>query len=81
MQMKKSIAITVGLIVVAVLAIFSTTFSVAYNEIAIRSRFGKVDESSIVREPGLHFRLPFFADAIHPIDTRMQVVESPLVSV
>ena len=81
MQMKKTIAIVVGLAVVGVLAVFSTTFSVAYNEIAIRSRFGKVDESSIVREPGLHFRLPFFADSIHTIDTRLQLLESPLETV
>ena len=75
--MKKKSAIVVGLIVVGVLMLFSTTFSVAYNEIAIRSRFGKVDEHSIVREPGLHFRLPFFADSIHTMDTRLQLLESP----
>ena len=79
--MKKSVAIVVGLIVVGVLAIFSTTFSIAFNEIAIRSRFGKVDEHSIVREPGLHFRLPFFVDAIHLLDTRLQLLESPLETV
>lgn len=79
--MKKTVAIVVGLIVVGVLVIFSSTFSVAYNEIVIRSRFGKVDESSIVRDPGLHFRLPFFVDSIHHLDTRLQLMESPLVTV
>ncbi len=79
--MKKSFAIVVGLIVILVLGVFSTTFTVKYNEIAIRSRFGKVDESSIVREPGLHFRLPFFVDSIHHLDTRLQLLPSPLVTI
>ena len=79
--MKKSFAIVVGLIVVGVLVLFSMTFSVSYNEIAIRSRFGKVGESSIVREPGLHFRLPFFVDSIQHLDTRLQLLESPLVTI
>jgi len=79
--MKKTFAIVVGLIVVLVLVIFSTTFSVSYNEIAIRSRFGKVGEDSIVREPGLHFRLPFFIDSIHLLDTRLQLLESPLETI
>jgi membrane protease subunit HflC len=79
--MKKTFAIVIGLIVVAVLVVFSTTFSVAYNEIAIRSRFGKVGEDSIVRESGLHFRLPFFVDSIDLLDTRLQLLESPLETI
>lgn len=79
--MKKTVAIVVGLIVLVVLAIFSMTYSVAFNQVAIKSRFGKVDESSIVRESGLHFRLPFFADSVHLYDTRLQIVETPLENV
>ncbi|MCH2141926.1 MAG: hypothetical protein MK077_02865 [Phycisphaerales bacterium] len=79
--MKKTVAIVVGLIVLVVLAIFSMTYSVAFNQVAIKSRFGKVDESSIVRESGLHFRLPFFADSVHLYDTRLQIAETPLENV
>ncbi len=79
--MKKTVAIVVGLIVLVVLAIFSMTYSVAFNQVAIKSRFGKVDESSIVRESGLHFRLPFFADSVQLYDTRLQIVETPLENV
>jgi len=78
---KKTAAIVVGLIVLIVLAIFSMTYSVAFNQIAIKSRFGKVDDSSIVRESGLHFRLPFFADSVSLYDTRLQIVETPLDNV
>ena len=79
--MKKASAIIIGLVILGILAIFSMTFTVAYNEVAIQSRFGKVDEDSIVRESGLHFRLPFFADSVYLYDTRLQILESPLENV
>jgi membrane protease subunit HflC len=76
--MKKASAIIILLVILGILAIFSMTFTVAYNEVAIQSRFGKVDEGSIVRESGLHFRLPFFADSVYHYDTRLQIQESAL---
>jgi len=80
-SMKKASAIIVGLVILGVLAIFSMTFTVSFNQVAIQSRFGKVDESSIVRAPGLHFRLPFFADGVHLYDTRLQILESPIENI
>ena len=38
----------------------------------------KIDESSIIKEPGLHFRLPFFADSVQTFDTRTQLLKSPM---
>lgn len=76
--MTKSIAIIIGIVLLIVLVLFSMTYTVRYNEVAIRTRFGKTDEDSIVREPGLHMRLPLFADKITTIDTRLQLTESPL---
>lgn len=76
--MKKVVAIIVGLIILAVLLLFSMTYTVSYHEVGIRSRFGKIDESSIIKEPGLHFRLPFFADSVQTFDTRTQLLKSPM---
>ena len=76
--MKKVVAIIVGLIILAVLLLFSMTHTVSYHEVGIRSRFGKIDESSIIKEPGLHFRLPFFADSVQTFDTRTQLLKSPM---
>ncbi|MEE3001263.1 MAG: SPFH domain-containing protein [Planctomycetota bacterium] len=76
--MKKTVAIVVGAVILAVLLLFSMTYTISFNEVGIRSRFGKIDEMSIVREPGLHFRLPFFADSVDTFDTRVQLLESPL---
>jgi len=79
--MKKAAAIIVRLVILGVLAIISMTFTESFNQVAVQSRFGKVDESSIIRTPGLHFRLPFFADSVHLFDTRIQILESPLENI
>lgn len=76
--MKKATAIIVGLVILGVLILFSMTYTVSYSQVAIQSTFGKVDDGSIVREPGLHFRLPFFADSVSLYDTRLQILEGPL---
>ncbi|MDG2292092.1 MAG: SPFH domain-containing protein [Phycisphaerales bacterium] len=76
--MKKYAAVIVGVVILSVLLIFSMTYSVSFNEVGIRSRFGKISDSSIIREPGLHFRMPFFADRVDTLDTRVQLVETPM---
>lgn len=74
---KRSSAIALGLAIVAVLVLYSTTYSVNFHEIAIRTRFGV--PAGVERDAGLHFKLPFFIDAVTKIDRRKQLVESPLV--
>jgi len=76
--MNKTIAAVVGLLLLLLLLLFSTTFTVRYNEVAIKATFGDADESGIVTEPGLHFRLPVFIDKVTKLDTRLQLVESPM---
>ena len=51
---------------------------VVCSHVVIQSKFGKVADGSIVRGPGLHFRLPFFADSVSLYDTRLQILEGPL---
>jgi len=77
--MNKTIAIFIGLLIVLILVGFNTTYSVNYHEVAIKTRFGKPVE--VVREPGLHFKAPFFIDQITKLDTRKQLIESPLETV
>jgi membrane protease subunit HflC len=54
------------------------TYTVSFHEVGIHSRFGETSEDSIVREPGLHVRLPFFADSVAILDTRLKIYQSPL---
>ena len=76
--MKKQGALIFGLALLAVLSAYAFTFTVKYHEVAVRSRFGETDAQSIVREPGLNFRLPVFVDRVVTLDTRLQAVETPL---
>lgn len=79
--MSKSLAIIIGLILLAALVLFSTTYTVNFHEVAIKTRFGQVNENSVITEPGLKFRLPLFADKVTTFDTRLQLRESPLETV
>lgn len=79
--MKKALAAVVGLLLLAVLVLFSTTYTVRFNEVAIKSTFGKTDENSVIDQPGVHFRFPLFADRVTKFDTRIQLEETPLIEV
>lgn len=76
--MNKAVAIFVGLLLLIVLVLFTTSYTVSYHEIAIRTRFGQATDASVITEPGLHFKLPFFADRVTKYDTRLQLLETPL---
>jgi membrane protease subunit HflC len=76
--MKRPIVIVAGIALLLILLAFSMTYTVSFHEVGIRSRFGQTDENSVVREAGLHFRLPFFADSVTLLDTRMKIHQSPM---
>lgn len=78
--MNRIAAIVVGLLLLVLLVLFSTTYTVRFNEVAVKATFGDEAES-VQREPGLHFRLPLFADRVTKYDTRLQLAETPLVEV
>lgn len=79
--MNKPLAIGVGLLLLVLLILFSTTYSVSFYEVAIRKTFGQSTEDSVVDEAGLHFKLPIFADQVTKYDTRLQLLESPAQTV
>ena len=76
--MTRHLAVIVGGLLFAAFLLLSSTFTVKYNEVAIRATFGSVDEESVIRDAGLHFRWPIFIDRVDKLDTRLQVIESPL---
>lgn len=77
--MARKIPIIVGLIVVAVLVLFNTTYTVNFHELAIVTRFGK--PTGVQRDPGLHLKAPFFIDQAERLDTRLQFIDSPYETV
>jgi len=77
--MSRTITASVAGLIVLVLILFNTTFTVNFHELAVTTRLGH--PAGIVREPGLHLKLPFFIDTVAKLDTRSQLVRSPLVTV
>ena len=75
--MRRPLVIIIGLFIFFILLLFSMTYTVSFHEVGIQSRFGETSENSIIRKAGLHFRLPFFADSISILDTRMKIHQSP----
>ena len=79
--MNKTFAYSVGFLLLAALLLFSMTYTVRFNEVAVRTTFGKTSTASVKSEPGIHFRFPLFADRVTTYDTRVQLAETPLVEV
>ena len=77
--MSRTITASVAGLIVLVLILFNTTFTVNFHEVAVTTRLGR--PAGIVREPGLHLKLPFFIDTVAKLDTRSQLVLSPMVTV
>ena len=77
--MIRKIPIIIASIIVLVLVLFNTSFTVNFHEIAILTRFGK--PAGIQREAGLHLKAPLFIDQVTKLDTRLQFIESSLETV
>ncbi len=75
----RRIPVIVALVIAAVLILFNTTYTVNFHEIAVLTRFGK--PAGIEREAGLHLKAPLFIDQVTRLDTRLQLIESPLETV
>ncbi len=77
--MNKSVAILIGLVLIAVLVAFNTTYTISFHEVGVKTRFGEI--LGVDREPGLHVKAPFFIDRVAKLDTRLQLLESSLDTV
>ena len=77
--MNRTITAAISGLIVLVLILYSTTYTVNFHELAVTTRLGR--EAGIVREPGIHLKLPFFIDSVATLDTRSQLVRSPSVTV
>lgn len=62
---------------VALLLVYVVTYQVRFNEVAIKLHFGKADESSVVKDVGLHWRWPPPVETVVNYDTRLQTIDTP----
>ena len=79
MKNKATLLVGFAALLVGVLLLYSATYTVRFNEFAIRTRID--GDSMVVREAGLHFKLPFVFASVVKFDKRLQLVESPLKTV
>ena len=73
--MNKMIAIVAGVLLLLLLLIFSTTYTVSFHEIAISRTFSKSTVDDVITEPGLKFKLPVVQDKTK-YDARLQLLSS-----
>ena len=68
--------VVVGLLVVILLAV-ACLKQVSFNQVGVKVRLGKADDSSVIRDnPGLKFRWPLI-ESIITYDTRLQILDMP----
>jgi len=77
--MSRTLPLAIGAVLLLILVLFNTTYTVSFHELAVRTRFGKPE--GVERDAGLHFKMPFFIDQVTKLDTRLQLVDSPLETV
>ncbi len=68
--------ILIIVIVVALVLAFMVTYVVRFNEAAVVTLFGRADENSVIREPGLKFKLPYPFQRVVTYDTRVRYIEA-----
>lgn len=69
-----NIKVIVGILVAALIVIYSFTYQVDEREKAIKLRFGEIVESKM--DPGLHFKIPFM-NTIGKYDARILTLDVP----
>jgi modulator of FtsH protease HflC len=76
----KNVAIPILIAVIfAILAVYLVTFQVRETELAFVTRFEKVLEGREITEPGLHFKWPAPIEYVHKFDSRMRILEAPVM--
>ncbi|MEZ6165082.1 MAG: SPFH domain-containing protein [Phycisphaerales bacterium] len=65
-----------AVIFILILIAFSTTYTVRFTEIAVKTTFGSASEQSIVDEPGLHWKLPYPFQSVTKYDKRTRIVQT-----
>ncbi len=78
--MSKFIVIGVGAFLFVLLVLYSTSYTVRFNEVAVKTSFGKATTESVQTESGLRFKIPL-AQSVAKYDRRSQLVESPKMTV
>jgi len=80
--MKNVSIFTVGIVILGLFIIYSITFQVRFNEMALVTTFGKADSSSVINrngtEAGLHWKWPWPIQHVRLMEARLRTLEDQL---
>jgi len=76
--MRNLLTLVVGAIVVVVLLAYGCAYQVRYDQVAVKTFFGKADAGSLVTEPGLKLRYFYPINEIHYFPKKLQILEDQL---
>lgn len=64
--------------IIGVLALFafSSSYTVRFTEVAVKTTFGSANENSIIESPGLHPKLPYPFQSVTKYDKRTRIVQT-----
>jgi membrane protease subunit HflC len=76
---QRHFGLIVRFLIIAVVVLtfigFMVSYTVGFNEKAVVSTFGRADESSVIDQPGLRFRIPY-VHSVTKYDSRLRLVET-----
>lgn len=75
-KLKKLTIPVIGLLFVVMILLFSMSFTVRFTETAVKTRFGKASENSIITEPGFKWKLPYPFESVTKYDKRIRIVQT-----
>ena len=89
--MKSRIGLIIALVVVAILVIYTVTFQVRYDQVAVKTTFESVteptidsqtgeviDPGSVIYDPGIQVKAPWPFQKVYHYSTKLQVLEDVL---
>lgn len=68
--------VVVGLVVFLALVAFSTTYTVRFTEVAVKTRFGAASASSIKTDAGFAWKWPYPIEEVTKYDKRIRIVQA-----
>jgi len=76
--MKNRFVLLIGVLVVLVLVAYTFCFQVRYDQVAVKTTFGRATAQSILDKPGLYLRWPPPIQGVMTYDRRVRLLEEQL---
>ena len=73
--MPRSLLIIFAIVIALGFVLFASTYTVRFTETAVVTRLGQADENSVVKEPGLGWKLPSPLSSVTKYDKRARFLE------